>query len=320
MNIGYVMELRDLEYFVAVAEHGHLGRAAEFLRLSQPALSKSLGRLEGAMQVKLFRRKARGMELTAEGSLLLLRARELRQSVRNVAREVSDVSRGHAGHIRAGVSPAVDDQFLRAVFTELFRDEPRLTLKMFVSDGDETTPALIGGELDLFINFLNPAPPAGLVYIPLYEDEWVVCCAPNHRLVGRTHVPLSELSKERWALGEPVLAPRQRLHEVFRDNGLEPPRGAFETRSLSLRIQAVASSDLLVYASKAIAGRSGAGHIALHALPVRELHWPRCMGAICRKEPYMSPAVRRFIDILKRVAPSAPAAPPVRLRKANASL
>src|SRR5262245_31977181 len=111
MNIGYVMELRDLEYFVAVAEHGHLGRAAEFLRLSQPALSKGLGRLEGAMQVKLFRRNARGMELTAEGSLLLLRARELRQSVRNVAREVSDVSRGHAGHIRAGVSPAVDDQF-----------------------------------------------------------------------------------------------------------------------------------------------------------------------------------------------------------------
>ena len=99
MNGGDVMELRDLEYFVVVAEQGNLGRAAEQLRLSQPALSKSLKRLEDALEVRLFRRSANGMELTAEGSLLLSRARELRDSLRNVAREVSDVSRGHAGHI-----------------------------------------------------------------------------------------------------------------------------------------------------------------------------------------------------------------------------
>ena len=68
MNCGYVMELRDLEYFAVVAEHGNLGRAAELLGLSQPALSKSIARLEDAMEVKLFRRTAKGMDLTAEGS------------------------------------------------------------------------------------------------------------------------------------------------------------------------------------------------------------------------------------------------------------
>ena len=97
MNGGDVMELRDLECFVVVAEQGNLGRAAEQLRLSQPALSKSLKRLEDALEVRLFRRSANGMELTAEGSLLLSRARELRDSLRNVAREVSDVSRGTPG-------------------------------------------------------------------------------------------------------------------------------------------------------------------------------------------------------------------------------
>ena len=60
MNGGYVMELRDLEYFAVVAEQGNLGRAAELLGLSQPALSKSLRRLEEAMQVKLFDRNAQG--------------------------------------------------------------------------------------------------------------------------------------------------------------------------------------------------------------------------------------------------------------------
>ena len=56
MNCGYVMELRDIEYFAVIAEHGQLGRAAEALHLSQPALSKSLRRLEDALGVKLFRR------------------------------------------------------------------------------------------------------------------------------------------------------------------------------------------------------------------------------------------------------------------------
>ena len=67
------MELRDIEYFAVIAEHGHLGRAADVLGLSQPALSKSLRRLEQALQVKLVKRTPKGVELTAEGTVLLLR-------------------------------------------------------------------------------------------------------------------------------------------------------------------------------------------------------------------------------------------------------
>jgi DNA-binding transcriptional LysR family regulator len=305
MNFGHAMELRDLEYFVIVAEHGHLGRAADVLGLSQPALSKSLGRLEGAMQVKLFRRSAKGMELTAEGSLLLQRARELRQSLRNVAREISDVSRGHAGHIRVGLGPSVNDQFVLAAFAELLRGGPRITMKVIVSDADEIMPLLHSGQLDVVINILHPAPPAGLVYVPLYQDEQVVCCAANHRLAGRSHVPLVELSNERWALSEPGLPAQQRLHDVFRANGLEPPRVAFESRSIELRIEAAARSDLLLYTSRARAGGFASRQIALHPLPVKELCWLRPIGVIHRKEPYLPPAVRRLIEILVRATANA---------------
>ena len=58
------MELRDIEYFAVIAEHGHLGRASEALGLSQPALSKSLRRLEEAVEARLFNRTPKGMELT----------------------------------------------------------------------------------------------------------------------------------------------------------------------------------------------------------------------------------------------------------------
>ena len=88
------MELRDIEYFAVIAEHGHLGRAADALGLSQPALSKSLRRLEHALHVKLVKRTPKGVELTAEGSVLLLRVRELRLSLQGVAREIADMSSG----------------------------------------------------------------------------------------------------------------------------------------------------------------------------------------------------------------------------------
>jgi DNA-binding transcriptional LysR family regulator len=299
MNGGDVMELRDLEYFVVVAEQGNLGRAADRLGLGQPALSKSLKRLEDALEVRLFRRSANGMELTAEGALLLSRARELRQSLRNVAREVSDVSRGHAGHIKIGVGPNANDEFVLAAITGLLKDEPRITMEVLVSDQDELIPALHRGEIDVVVNLVYPKPPSGLAYIPLRKDECAACCGPKHRLARRTRVPLAELSHERWALGEPGLPTNQILHEVLRDNGLDPPRVALQSRLISLRLQAAASSDLLVYLSKPLALRFG-----LRVLPVEELRWVRSVGVLHRKEPYLSPVLRRFIDILRKVTPN----------------
>ena len=289
------MELRDLEYFVVVAEQGNLGRAAYQLRLSQPALSKSLKRLEDALAVRLFRRSASGMALTAEGSLLLARARELRQSLRNVAREVADVSKGHAGHINIGVGPNANDDVLMIAITKLLWVEPRITMKVIVSDQDEIVPTLHRGEIDVIVNLVYPKPPAGLAFIPLRDDECVVCCGLTHRLAGRTNVSLAELSNERWALGEPGLPTSQILHEVLRDHRMEPPRVALQTRQLSMRLRAAACSDLLAYGSKAVIEQHG----GLYVLPVEELRWARSVGVLHRKEPYLSPAIRRFIDILQ---------------------
>src|SRR4051794_27390345 len=105
------MELRDIEYFAVVAEHGHLGRAAAALGLSQPALSKSLRRLELALQAKVVTRTPKGVEITAEGSALLARARELQLSLRSIGREIADLSAGRVGHVRVGVGFPLAEQF-----------------------------------------------------------------------------------------------------------------------------------------------------------------------------------------------------------------
>src|SRR5262249_29822489 len=93
--------------------------------------------------------------------------------------------------------------------------------------------------------------------------------------------------------------------------------GAPKSRSLWLRLEAVANSDLLLYTSGAVGRKFGSRQIALKALPVKELYWVRPVGMIHRRERYISPAVRRFIEILTRITSStAVGAVPVRLRRA----
>src|SRR5262249_33727 len=269
------MELRDIEYFEEIAEQRHVGRAAERLGLSQPALSKSLRRLEDALQVKLFDRNAKGLELTVEGSLLLARARDLRLSLHNVAREVTDVSQGRAGLLRIGVGPVVPTRLTSNALGRLFIEAPRVTARVTISDADEIIPALRKGELDLNINLMHATPPDGLCYVQLYEDEFVVCASRTHRLSGRSKVSLDELSRERWTLSEQVLPTAQRLRRACDEHGLPTPQVALESRSLTVRLQAVASSDLVAYASRRMIERFVADGHALTVLPVYELVWRR---------------------------------------------
>src|SRR5262249_47138445 len=294
-----VMELRDIEYFAVVAEHAHLGRAAEALGLSQPALSKSLRRLEQALQAKLVKRTPKGVELTPEGSVLFLRVRELRLSLQGVAREVAEVGEGRVGHLRIGVGFPRPEELLASAFAALLKDAPRTSLIVTVSDNDVMVPALRNGELDLIFNVLPVMGSLeGLVREHLYDDEQVVWAATGHRLVGRKHVTLADLAQERWAVSALTQASQHRLHEAFRDAGLPPPRIALECRSPNLYLRTVARSEILGWMQRRFVERSDLAS-ALKALPVKELAWQRPIGLVYRQESYLPPAIGRFIEILK---------------------
>ena len=299
------MELRDIEYFAVVAEHGHLGRAAESLGLSQPAVSKSLRRLEQALEAKLVKRTPKGVELTAEGSALLLRVRELRLSLQDVAREIADLSQGRVGRLRIGAGENIDEHLLPGAFTALLKDAPKLTLKISVSDNDLMLPALRNGELDLVVNFLRASPPEGLVQERLYDDEMVVCASANHRLTRLKRVSMADLAQERWALTDSVIPSLQWLRQAFQDRGLPPPRAAIESRSVRFRFQALASSDLLDFTSRHVF-QQAAARFNLKEIPAKELMWRRPIGVISRKVAYLSPAARRLIEILRSTAEKLP--------------
>ena len=292
------MELRDIEYFAVMAEHGNVRRASEALNLSPPALSKSLRRLEQSLQARIFTRTPKGIELTAVGSALLAQVKRIRLTLADVAREAADLAQGRAGHLRIGVGPAIAE-LLPAAYAALVDEAPRLTAAIEISDNDVMFPALRNGTLDLIVNAIPEFSMSGLAVEHLFDDDYVVCASARHRLAKSERVPMSALAKERWVLTTPNIPAQQLRDRAFRDRGLRPPECAVEVRSARLRLQLVAVTDLLCFIStKAL--RSVSRSLRVRELPVKDLKLRRSIGVIYREDAYLSPLARRLIDILKQ--------------------
>jgi DNA-binding transcriptional LysR family regulator len=291
------MELRDIEYFAVVAEHGNVTRAAEALDLSPPALSKSLRRLEKSVGAKLVKRTPKGVELTPVGLALAAQVHRIRLTLDDVRREAADLSKGRAGNLRIGASPFHSEE-LPDAYAVLLKEAPNVTLSITVSDNDVMVPALQNGELDLILNYLADAPYAGCVKERLYEDEIVVCAAAGHPLTRQKVVTIEQIARERWAVSTVQMLPWHWWSRAFQDRGLPAPRVTVETRSLPLRIQSVASSNLLGFLTRRTI-RQAAPQFRLKEIPIKEVRWRRSVGVIYREGGYLSPAGRRLIEILK---------------------
>ena len=295
------MELRDLRYFAVIAEHGSVRRAAEALNLSQPGLSKSLRRLEQELRTKLVARTAKGVELTAVGSVLAAQIGRLQLSFEDVAREAAVLSEGRAGHLRIGSGPAHAD-LLPAAYAVLQKEAPDVTFSATASDNDVMIPALLKGELDLIVNYFPDAPLPGCDVVPLPgEHDIVVYAAASHPLTRKRTRTLADLADQGWVLSPMNMVSWHWLPQAFQLRGLPPPRVAFEARSVPLRLQAVAATRHLGFLAGRVV-RQAASQYRLKELPLKDVTWHRPIGIILRKGAYVSPAAQRFIEILKSTA------------------
>ena len=297
------MELRDIEYFAVIAEHRHLGRAAEALGLGPPALSVSLRRLEESADAKLVKRTPKGVELTDVGRALLSHIGRLRLARDDLAREISDLAHGQAGRLRVGTSPAIANNVLPDACATLLKGAPKATLNVSIA---ASTAALLQdlrkGELDIVVINISNAPLDGLVREPLWDDEFVVYASVRHRLAKRKSVELAELVGDRWAstAASGFLAWNS-LQRAFEERGLPAPQFAVVSDSGVLNRRMIASLDLL-----GIAPRMSVEPVAkitvLKILNITDAKWLRPVSLMYRKDGYLAPLGRRFIDILKAMA------------------
>ncbi|MBO0144711.1 LysR family transcriptional regulator [Agrobacterium sp. Ap1] len=292
------MDIRDIRYFLKVSEHGHLGKAAEELHISQPALSKCIQRLEAIYDVHLFERAGRGIALTEAGHLLRERYQLLEQDLLDIRREVSSYSSGIAGTVRIGCSGSIASFFLPSVCRAMQERAPDLKVLIRVGMDDALEDALRAGAIDVIIVPDRKEISDGLIVsAPLLSDTVVVVAREGHPLAGRTST-LSELLQFGWVLPTPTVSIRQWLEKVFADKGLPAPQPTVTAAPLVPAPYILAETDLLSFMSR----RNLTARRPLVELVNEQTTMHRQFVISHRARSFVSPAVRYFVTLLQQEA------------------
>jgi DNA-binding transcriptional LysR family regulator len=190
------VDLRQLVYFDAVVRHGGFTRAAEHLRVAQPAVSVQIRRLEAEMGAQLLHRTTRTVALTHAGELVLDRARRALAELDAARDELAGLAGGLLGRVRIGAIQALDPFDLPAALAAFHRRNPAVELALRSGALRRLLDGLDHGELDLAIGPMPPGLPARYARTPLFTDELVLVTAPGHRLAGTDPLPLAVLRDE----------------------------------------------------------------------------------------------------------------------------
>jgi DNA-binding transcriptional LysR family regulator len=195
------MELRHLRYFIAVAEEKHITRAAERLGMQQPPLSQQIRALERELDVQLFRRKPRGVELTDAGSALLADARAILSHIDRAFATTKRTARGEQGAISVGfTSSAPFHPFVPRTIRAYRESFPLVSLTLEESGTTELVDHLRNERIDAAFIRTTIANQEGLVVIPLLQEAMVLALPHAHILARRASankaLPLKALADE----------------------------------------------------------------------------------------------------------------------------
>ncbi len=187
------MNLRDLRYLVAVAEHRHFGRAAAACFVSQPTLSTQIKKLETELGVELIERSPRHIRMTAAGEAVIERAQIMLREADNIvdiARHMKDPS---AGVIRLGMFPTLGPYLLPHVIPQIRDQFPNLKLQLVEEKSDEILRQLRNGDLDAVL-LARPVSGDDLESVSLFAEDFVLAVPDDHTLAKQSGpVPASVL-------------------------------------------------------------------------------------------------------------------------------
>ena len=214
-----VVELRQLEYFAAVARHGHFTRAAEALYITQPALSQQVRRLEAELGLALLRRTSRGVELTAAGADLLVHAEKVLAEVA-AARAVMDRHTGASRGVARVAATAADAARLPEALADFHADHPGVQIALRQGSAAEVIALVQRGAVDVGVLALTDEP-AGVVATPLADEPLRVAVALDDELAGAV-IDLERLRGRAFILAEAGTALRATVLAATQAAGFSP--------------------------------------------------------------------------------------------------
>lgn len=215
------VEIRHLRYFLAVAEAGSFSRAANRLRISQPAVSQQMRDLESALRVALFQRKGKRILLTSSGIIFQEHARGILRRLEDLVQDLSSEPGQMRGSLHLGVVPILNVALVPQLLGLFAADHPAIKLNVEEISSTEIETALEEGRMDVGLGFLTRHSP-NLRYERLCNDEFGLIVPETHPWARRRVIQVSELHQQRFLQLPDSYVMRRMTDEIFRDHQVRP--------------------------------------------------------------------------------------------------
>ena len=213
------MEFDQLRYFLRVAALTNFTRAAEELGISQPALSRSIQRLEEELGQPVFERQSRSVALTDAGTLLQSRAQQVLALLEDTQAEITDD--GQSGRVRVGAIPTIAPYFLPEVLRKFSSEYPKATLIVQEHTTDALLKSCQQGEIDVAVLAL-PLPAKYLEIEELFEEELLLALPSDHPLVGKDKIRLRDVESYPFVLLDEAHCLSNNILSFCRERSFQP--------------------------------------------------------------------------------------------------
>lgn len=297
------IRLRHLHTFVAVAQQGTLGRAAETLNLSQPALSKTLNELEQLTGTRLFERGRLGAQLTLVGEQFLTHAVKVLDALNSAGQALNRKEGLNNDIVRIGALPTAALGILPTVIGQFHKQQKDITLQVATMNNTMLLAGLKSGEIDIGIGRMSdPELMSGLHYELLFLESLKLVVRPGHTLLQET-VTLSRVMEWPVVVSPKGTVPRQNAEALLQSQGCKMPAGCIETLSASLSRQLTVDFDYVWFVPSG-AVKDDLRRGVLTALPIATQGAGEPIGILTRVDATLTPGTHTLLSAIRKSMPA----------------
>lgn len=297
------IRLRHLHTFVAVAQQGTLGRAAETLNLSQPALSKTLNELEQLTGTRLFERGRLGAQLTLVGEQFLTHAVKVLDALNSAGQALNRKEGLNNDIVRIGALPTAALGILPTVIGQFHKQQKDITLQVATMNNTMLLAGLKSGEIDIGIGRMSdPELMSGLHYELLFLESLKLVVRPGHPLLQET-VTLSRVMEWPVVVSPKGTVPRQNAEALLQSRGCKMPAGCIETLSASLSRQLTVDFDYVWFVPSG-AVKDDLRRGVLTALPIATCGAGEPIGILTRVDATLTPGTQTLLSAIRKSMPA----------------
>ena len=297
------IRLRHLHTFVAVAQQGTLGRAAETLNLSQPALTKTLNELEQLTGTRLFERGRLGAQLTLVGEQFLTHAVKVLDAINSAGQALNRKEGLNNDIVRIGALPTAALGILPTVIGQFHKQQKDITLQVATMNNTMLLAGLKSGEIDIGIGRMSdPELMSGLHYELLFLESLKLVVRPGHPLLQET-VTLSRVMEWPVVVSPKGTVPRQNAEALLQSQGCKMPAGCIETLSASLSRQLTVDFDYVWFVPSG-AVKDDLRRGVLTALPIATQGAGEPIGILTRVDATLTPGTQTLLSAIRKSMPA----------------